>query len=382
VSGDVFVSLRRPERESAAASPNLELRLPPGGAAALAGVLADHPVMAAERPGDAVPPEPLWRIGGDMSPADLAAEPVVAVPPGPTRIRLELPWGSWSHVVTVPETGGAAVSLPAAVGRPPLRVRLHQESNRDRRRILGTDAAPGPVTGRVSFAGPTPATVALARRIRSSTAPWALSAPRPPTPSDDWGIVALDGPQPARFPLWRNRDFAVERIDGALRVEPLSGVETPEWDLLLSAGRLEALTLQDTRTLARRKWQDELLGLASAYAYSAVGEWPALEVVLRNLGYLMQRPGEPPVDLTIIAADADARAGGAFRSPIADPIAGLEHAAARGSVPLLHWGVRLALALIGDPTAPSPAMIRWSEQLHGIDRTLALGSVWTAWSGD
>jgi len=382
VPDDVVVSTREPAHVQAAAEPNLELRLPRSGAEGLAGVLATRTVMATERP-DAPTSEPLWRAGGQMSLSGIADKPTRVVAPGPTRIRLDLPWGSWSRVVEVPDAGPAAVvDLPDVVGVPPLRVKLRGEVGRRGRRVIGVNGlGDAGVTGRVAFTDSEGFATDLLVEPAPQPASWVVHAPRP-SGVYGWGTVQIDGPTTIRFPLWRTRDFAVEWSADAVRVEPLSAVPAAEWDLLLSAGRLEDLTLEDTETLALRKWEDEILGLASAYAYSAAAQWAALEVVLGNLDGLMGGAGAAPLDLAIIAFEAAERSDGMFSPPPVLELARFVSSAAQGEVPLLRWGIRLALALLPSLPRHAPALTKWGDHLREVERRLALGSVWTVWRAD
>src|SRR5207302_1959705 len=58
---------------------------------------------------------------------ELETRPVVDVRPGPQRVRLELPWGSWTQVLNTSPAGQSTLRLPDSVGSPPLRVLLWSE---------------------------------------------------------------------------------------------------------------------------------------------------------------------------------------------------------------------------------------------------------------
>jgi hypothetical protein len=64
----------------------------------------------------------------------------------------------------------------------------------------------------------------------------------------------------------------------------------------------------------------------------------------------------------------------------ADGVARLRAAAAAGEVPLLRWGVPLALELL-DRMDGDRAVGPWRRSLEKIAASLSPISVWTAWSG-
>ena len=163
-------------------------------------------------------------------------------------------------------------------------------------------------------------------------------------------------------------DFA----GGGLRVEPLSAVPTPSWDLLMAMGRLDALNPDDAVELTRRKWDDQLLGLAGAYAIYSISaeDIRYLDEVLGNLDQLMEAR-VPDLDLLRIAL----RLRQGRRVPRARL---LKPWATAGAVPILRWGVPLALQLLG-PLAGREPFARWRSALAGIERTLSPISTWTAW---
>ncbi|HSN86939.1 MAG TPA: hypothetical protein VL025_09285, partial [Thermoanaerobaculia bacterium] len=143
---EVVVSFEAPA--SSEEGPVLRLELPPGGAKSLAGFVTGRSVVWMGHPGDE-PREPLWRqltTAGKRKPGlrlsldDLERKPERLVEPGPTRVRLDLPWGSWASLVRVPESGEAMITLPATVGTPPLRVVLAPEAGRRETLILGAEA--------------------------------------------------------------------------------------------------------------------------------------------------------------------------------------------------------------------------------------------------
>jgi hypothetical protein len=162
------------------------------------------------------------------------------------------------------------------------------------------------------------------------------------------------------------------------RVEPLSDVEYPEWDLLVASGKLYAINPEAATALTEEKWFDELLGLAGAYAVYAClpkdpqGFQPYLRTVLSNL---QQRVDHNSPDLELL--DLYLRHGptGSFS---ADPV--LKRLATAKAIPLFRWGVSLALALLDRSKHRSSQEISWRRRLTYIERRLSPASAWTVWT--
>ena len=75
---------------------------------------------------------------------------------------------------------------------------------------------------------------------------------------------------------------------------------SPEWDLLVGTGRLDAISVEDAYNLTNQKWFDALLGLAGGYAVHALARWDYLGTVTGNLSRV--EPTGVDVDLLAIAA--------------------------------------------------------------------------------
>ena len=346
---------------------NLRVLLPEGGAAALAGALADLPAVSIGRGSPS--PEPAWRTGNGRTLADLERAPAMRVDPGPVHIRVDLPWGSWTEVVSAPSTGEVTVSVPAVIGTPPLRVQLESLADRNWT-VLGAPADTGRVGGTASrsLAG-------RGRRLVSTSATparWALQVPETIGAGDRTPIVTLTGERRIRFPIRAGWPLAVERRAGGVRVEPLSAMTVPEWDLLVGSGRLDLLTREQADALTNQKWFDEILGLAGAYAVYAARDWEYLGVVVQNLRYLPHAGLD--VDLLDIALThrKPGRLGGAA-------VARLERAADEGDVPVLRWGIPLARALL-KRAGSRKGLSTWRREINAIARGLSPISVWTAWT--
>ena len=368
---EVSVSLDVPEAPGEQA--NLRLVLPPGGAAALAGPLAGQPAVWMGAPADA-PVVPVWRGGRSAGQVRSLAELAERggrerVESGPVLVRLDLPWGSWSNLVRAPLAGEAVVELPAALGQPPLRVGLHAELGRLETALLGiAGEAPEGRLRRGLYAAETSPLVAL----EAGTGAWALR-PAPGLLNGEIGIAELAAGG-FNLALLGGRTLAVDLSRGGLRVEPLSSLDSPAWDLLVALGRLDALSAQEALALSQGKWEDWLLGLAGAYAFFArPADRPRsyLDMMLRHLGRFQH--SAPDLDLLRIAW----RARG--KEPAEKELRRLRPWAEAGSIPLLRWGVPLALRLLAKTGDPS--LVRWREALAEVSRRLSPISTWTAWTG-
>jgi hypothetical protein len=348
----------------------LRFVLPPGGARALAGQLDHHPSVVVE-PVDQPYQGPAWRSDRGISLADLAEHPVMPVEAGPARVRVDLPWGSWSAIVQVPTSGEVAVVLPTAVGVPPLRVAIVEELSYHGNRIIGVSGSrpDGHVRSTLNSEEAVPLS---SEPVRTSAWHLVLPSSAEPTARRVW-LVVLDGAaEQTVFPMRGGRPLAVDLSPGAVRVEPLSTIRSPEWDLLVSSGLLDALTVDDTVQLARSKWDDDLLGLAGAYAVFALGRWDYLVEVVDNLSSI----AAPTPDLDLLTVAAHEHGNETLSADARERLGGL---AEWREVPLFRWGVGLALDLLGR-AGDDPTLSAWGRELDEIRRRLSPTSVWTAWT--
>ncbi|MEA2622260.1 MAG: hypothetical protein QOH61_1170 [Chloroflexota bacterium] len=302
----------------------------------------------------------------------LGIQPLVRVNPGPVEIRVDLPWGSWSDIVVAPSSGKpATIRVPRSIGTPSLRVRLADQLELEPRgyTIYGLGGR-APLGHLVDPDGtPGGALVSADRRA----ADWALKLPARNLPADGTAVVRLERPaQPdANFPILHNTSLAVKWSTKGLWVEPLSKTDSPEWDLLLATGRLDALTPEQADQLTRQKWFDAILGLAGAYAVYSRADWPTLRIVTANL----RRISAPGIDVDLLEIVGNRSVHGRLSR---EAKARLSILAEQRQVPLLRWGVPLALELIG---AAAPNATPWAADLARIDATLSPISAWTAWNG-
>jgi hypothetical protein len=367
----------------------LRLELPDGGARRLAGPLASHPAVVIER-GPVTRP-PAWRLTSSpaseqldgveevLSLSELEQRPGVAIQPGPVRVSVELPWGSWTEAVQVPAWGIEQIDLPTTIGVPPLRVALADDlsylAERDRAEqpmILGLQGDTPPQATLVNLVerhGTDPEVVASP----SASAAWSIAQP-----GRD-GVLRLEGPTATLFPL-AGRSLAVDRADGMPRVEPLSATAAPEWDLLIGTGQLEVLETWVARDLAVLA-DDELLRLACAYVLYARREWMMLNDVMIAGGW----PRQLDLDEALLLLAA-AYAGLSFnldgRSWSEDlAMEGVRWAAEAGQVPLLRWGVDLALTVLtAEALHENSKIAAWYAALAAIRPRLSPRSVWTSWT--
>jgi hypothetical protein len=362
---DVTYRLEVVETAAAPAEPQVRLKLPPGGAFRLAGPLADQPVVHVG-PAGADRSEDIRR-----SPREVEREPLIPARPGPVRVAVELPWRSWSRVVDLRERRPAQVALPARVGLPPLRTILAGELGRPVGDTLVIGVSGSQPAGWVQ----TGLFGASQRRLETAergSAAWSLAVPVLEE-TGPGGLPLVAFASGVRFPVMPGRAFGVEATRRVLRVEPLSRVPTPQWDLLVTTGRLDSLGRGERNELALGKWEDPILGVAAAYAIHMAGDRRTLEIVLGNTQGLF---GPTPLcDLDLLEVTARHPRGGRLNTDEADR---LERLAMQGAVPGFRWGVALALNL-AVRARRTPVLDAWTVALRQVEERCSLLSIWTAW---
>ncbi|HXU32125.1 MAG TPA: hypothetical protein VN851_16265 [Thermoanaerobaculia bacterium] len=349
-------------------SPRLRFRFPLGGAAAIAGFSLKAATLRVGPPGasgDRLRSFPLAEIEND---------PTIEIDAGPAQIEIRLPWGAWQRTLIVRASESTVVELPSQVGRPPLRVRLRSEAHRHETLVLGT-AGEAP-SGRIRAGLAGESRTALGTAVPGEAA-WALKAASiEPAALAEISIPHLGT---AMFPLLHHRPLGIDTAHG-LRIEPLSELASPDWDLLLAEGRLDALSAAAARHLTQAKWEDVLLGLAGAYALWANPSESSkhLPEVIQNLQGLgdPQLRSLPDLDLLRMAMQPH----GSLPAQDRDRLVAW---AKLGAVPGLRWGVALAIRTLDDLLGAAPdsddPLLGWRNQLSEIEPRLSPGSVWTAW---
>jgi hypothetical protein len=397
----IGVSLSVPAMLTEVEPPNLRLVLPPGGAAALAGLIAGEEMVrigSLEETSDSRDSEDEpEQEGRTVSPLTLETEGRFRVEPGPTWVRIALPWGSWTKLIQVPVAGEARVELPATIGIPPLRVALHSEAERRETLVLGVDgsAPAGCVLRGLYDPGPG---IPLVKADRGK-AKWALQPERELKGALlGCGLVTLKAKDGTRisFPLLEARGVALDRTGGGLRAEPLAEIPLPVWDKLVASGRLESVSPEETGELIADRKSEWLLVVAAAYtvhASPAKFQKPFFQRVLRNLKDLAasrEKKGRSAADLDLLRIALAARSHH-FRGSEAlvqpergwflslEATGSLRRWAEAGSVPVFRWGVPLALHLLAWARDEEP-FASWREALAGIAPRLSPLSVWTAWT--
>jgi hypothetical protein len=341
----------------------------PAHAARLAGPLQSWPTVAIASPGTDA--QPAWRSRQGHTLLDLARNYFVPITAGAHEIRLELPWASWSEVIDAPLDRVVPVLLPESLGIPPLRVVLSdawpayacvvggtdqpsagilRDERRDRERALIPDRSGQPATGEADR--------------------WVLRLPDQVQPPTGQRLIHLTWPdRQLRFPARTDGVLGVDTGSGTARVEPLSHVPQPLWDLLVATGRLDALTADESHELSYGKWEDPILGLASAYALQ--DRHPdTLPTIIGNL----RRLGVTHPDLVVL--EASNGIGGLDDSQSRE--AALHVLAAASAVPVLRWGVPMARLLVARHR--SPQLREWDRFLARVEVGLSPTSIWTAWS--
>jgi hypothetical protein len=334
----------------------------------LAGPLAGAPTVRLTAPGQ--PRTVSWSSTIDLgahSLSDLSRHPFLPVPYGPLEVALDLPWGSWSQTIDVPKNEVKVVKLPAAVGVPPLRARL-----------AGFWQAGSGVAGLGS--APNKASLHDLRRDRERPLSithtvsdrWIVTLPEWDKPPKGQRIIRLVWPDggEVRVPASLDRRLGVEASSGGVRVEPLSRVQQPLWDLLATAGRLDALDAAEAQELSYGKWEDPVLGVAAAYALET-RRADLLPTVIENLKWLQVKVP----DVRLIEANNAL----VTTSTLDTAVEVVKELAAAAALPVFRWGVPMA-RLLAALVEQTPAVREWDTMLARVERGLSMTSVWTAWS--
>jgi hypothetical protein len=347
------------------ATAQVEVRLPAGGAVTLAGPIAGQASLVAEVSADGSG----WEALFDVPLKRLEDEPIIEVPPGRVQFRLDLPWGSYRHSIDAHLSAPAVLTMPDRVGMPPLRIRLGATGWAAGYTVVGIGGHAPRGDVRAGILGDARGALRVAPHERGA---WLLSASHElASHPHRGGWIASIGDDPATvFPLSPVHTLAVEALGQQARVEPLTDVTLPEWDLIVATGRIEDIDPDRLTALCAGVTADEVLGLAAAHALHGRQQWDHLRIVLNEL----RRREWLGLDVDLITASLAAHT----RQPM-DPSLGdrLGERAARGEVPILRWGVALARQL-----APSddPRLADWRAKMQRIDATLSPRSVWTVWT--
>jgi hypothetical protein len=307
--------------------------------------------------------EPVIKVG-DMaiSPNSLVARPLVPVD-GPTTIRIELPWGSWSERIDALRGQATRVELPVKVGVPPLRARLLRDEMGAQDEPLSVVAERADLSG-ASIVGPEgePLGTRLEHRPRTEFSAWNGSTFTPSAKvarGRRWGrYVSRNG---LRFPLSEVGAVAVY-LGRTERAEPLSRTPSKLWDRLVAFGDLDEVDESGAENLASRKWNDLLLGLAGAYACYANGQEDYLAGTLKNLRGL---DSDLP-DVAILEAALDARSG-IHRREVSSRLSD-------AGIPVFRWGVA-----IGQLAAEHYSEPELGRRLETVEKGLVPSSTWTLW---
>jgi hypothetical protein len=358
----VDVVIAPPRRTKEQSRPNLRFKFEPGWARRVAGFLDEAPLIAIERPG-ATNRGSLWNQPGDYSAAALEDLRAVHVEPGTNRVRIDLPWGSWIEFVDVPATGHALVTVPESVGLPPLRNEFPREL---KPRAIYVKGSIGGLQLAYHYAEPTWSdgtwtrfeTEIIEGAFRATTV----------TIAPGTGAAVVDAyqinfllPPTLSLPL----TLLVDLAGPSPRVEPCDFSPRPEWDLIISAGRLDAISPQRLHVLCGAEWPaDEswVLQLGLAYAACAAGAWSDLRNALEHL----RAEGVGVVDVDLLEHACQLHLLDDYDDDFAARV--VDRLLAR-ELPVLRWGFPLARDLTDDEDGI----------LGQIEATLSTASVFSVW---
>lgn len=259
---DVEVVITPPGQVWSETRPNIRFVFPPGGSREVVGLLRETPMIRVEPMGA---PTADGTSSLAASAQSLEASSWRRLKPGPYRLLTEAPWGTGIATFEVGGVDRQTVVIPTPVGQAPLRNRAHDDD------IL-------------------------------------LVPPQPAGPKSEHHLV-----YGALVHLPPNLPLLVSRADDQVRAEPYSSLPWPEWDLLIGAGRLQAVDLQAALGRLEDALEDEataLLRLALAYAAWAQDDRRALKALLAGLtgpyaesmdAQLLRLAGTPDAETSVLS---------------------------------------------------------------------------------
>jgi hypothetical protein len=332
-----------------------------------------------------------------MSLTDLARVGRVAVDDfGPARVEVNLPWGRWAALIEPPERAAATsppkLVLPRSMGLPPVRnsllasiVRQGSDKSRSERTAFRLAVATAEPVELYIAAGES-----ITRLLRGddSFEGWIAQRPDARTsgsgggttlfdvnqlPSAGWPIGRLDVrslPDPLYFPMyWPDLGF-----DNRLtpRIEPLSDTTLLLWDLLVGAGRLDALDEERAEEVTGAA--HPIVRLVGMYGCYANGLDEPMRQLLQRLPSPMpdDELGGALPDVVILRHAFAMRTGG---SPPPD-LGQLHKLAFDDRVPVFKWGLSIGQTVARHYDVPTLA-----DKLGRIEDRLLTASNWTLWHG-
>jgi len=355
---EVDVIIAAPGETVEASRPNLRFHVSAGWARDLAGFLGEVPMIAIARSSLGQ-----QAAGSTYSAAALQDLGAVHAEPGRNRIRVELPWGAWTDSIEVPQRGEASCMPPQSIGLPPLRNHAPLECRagailvNDRHgkvSINGTGLDPRFVSGEWigyyfseladTHALSQPAIVSVEQRGAPPTFDaYTVHFMLPATSLPSALLVDLEGYAP--------------------RVEPYSNTSLPEWDLIISCGRLDAITSERLTALCGECWPENeswFLQLGLAYAAYAAGSWNDLRLAIERL----RLANIDVVDVDLLDLECR-RHLHSDREPDFDLVLRIRERLRHRLFPTFRWGIPLARRLSRRRSA-----YRFLEQAMSFDSTL------------
>lgn len=309
-----------PGRSWAAIRPNVRFIFPQGGSSEVVGLLEEDPLIHVGRIGGTQGSETSPLI---VSARSLRKRPWRRLNPGAYRLVTDTPWGTGAATFEVLGDAPQTIEIPSPIGQPPLR-----------NRPLGTD---------ISTIDP---------------------------PLDATGVARIDQSLtfvPPGLPLLVSRD------QDTVRVEPFSSLPWAEWDMLIGAGRLQAVDVAKALERLDQALEDDataLLRLALAYAAWAQDDRIRLKWLIDTLSGVYAASMD--AQLLTLALTAD---------PGASPLAGR---------PYFRWAYRLAQlhAPASWPLAPPSPHSIWAvyalkppPYLFDIGQAGTVASLFENWDG-
>jgi hypothetical protein len=301
--------------------PNVEFRFAVGGMQRLVGFLGDSDILTIDRPGD----KPAGARPANYTMRQLADLRRLHLEPGPHRIGLKLPWGSWFQVIDVPTNQLTTFSFPETIGIVPLRNLWRKDWPEAQKTIIRGS--------KVSFE----------------------SEPGRKEKMEGVGFAAFPGV-----------DMMIEQ-GWKLRIEPYSDTTDLDWDLLVTTGRLDGISSRRLAELCRgqpiNNPTSSIFAVAVAYAAYNARALDDLTAILQRLPDFAART----LDAYLLHLELARLMGtslGKERLEIVESLIGESEL-----VPIFRWGIPL-LFRHGS---------RHIEKFRLVAKNISRASIWTAW---
>jgi hypothetical protein len=301
----------------------------------------------------------------------------VHVEPGRNRIRIDLPWGTWTDFVDVPFQGEASCKPPPNVGLPPLRNQAPRQCSAG---TILVNGQPGTVTvGGVPIMPEFTANGWIGFDVHRIVEQSRIDGTTPVMSIEHLAGAPQFDAYAVQFRLPASElayTLLVDLTGYPPRVEPYSNTGMIEWDLIVSCGRLDAISRERITSLCGDSWPKEeswLLQLGIAYAAYATGSWNDLRSAIQHL----RSSGIDVIDVDLLDFECIIQLGPDHKPDRALASRLIQRLGA-GALSIFRWGMPLArrasthnryLSLIERAMPKASTFVTWIAAARTMDRT-------------